>query len=68
MNKKFYLLEEKRQLEIINAGFEIFGKYEYKKASTELIAQRAGISKGLLFFYFKINSSFISFSIDTQLN
>lgn len=61
MNKKFYLLEKARQLEIINAGFEIFGKYDYKHASTDLIAKRAGMSKGLLFFYFKNKMTFYLF-------
>lgn len=52
MNDKFYLLEEEKQLKIINAAMEVFGKNEYKKASTDLIAAKAGISKGLLFYYF----------------
>ena len=52
MNEKFYELPKEKQLRIINAGFEVFGKNEYKKASTEQIADRAGISKGLLFYYF----------------
>ena len=61
MLSKFYLLEKKRQLEIINAGFEVFGRYEYAKASTEIIAKKAGVSKGLLFFYFKNKRDFFIF-------
>lgn len=52
MNDKFYTLSEEKQLRIINAAMEVFGKNEYKKASTDLIAVKAGISKGLLFYYF----------------
>jgi AcrR family transcriptional regulator len=52
MNEKFLELPEEKRLRIINAGFEVFSQNEYKKASTEDIAVKAGISKGLLFYYF----------------
>ena len=52
MNEKFLELPEEKRLKIINAGFEIFSKSDYKHASTEDIAAKAGISKGLLFYYF----------------
>ncbi|WP_139651243.1 TetR/AcrR family transcriptional regulator [Raoultibacter phocaeensis] len=51
--EKFESLSEERQEAIVNAAVEAFGKSEYKGASTEEIARKAGISKGLLFFYFK---------------
>lgn len=53
MNDKFYSLPQEKQRSIINAATEVFGKNEYKKASTDLIASKAGVSKGLLFYYFK---------------
>lgn len=53
MNDKFFSLPKEKQLNIINAATEVFARNEYKKASTDLIAKKAGISKGLLFFYFK---------------
>lgn len=53
MNDKFNLLPQEKQRRIINAATEVFGKNEYKKASTDLIACKAGVSKGLLFYYFK---------------
>ena len=37
----------------MRAATEVFAKYEYKKASTDLIASKAGVSKGLLFYYFQ---------------
>ncbi len=46
-------LPEEKKVQIMNAAFEVFGNNEYKRASTDLIAARAGISKGLLFYYFK---------------
>lgn len=52
MNEKFYSLPEEKQQRIINASMEVFAKNEYKRASTDLIAAKAGISKGLLFYYF----------------
>ena len=52
MNEKFYELPEEKQLSVLNAAMEVFAEYEYKKASTDLIAAKAGVSKGLLFYYF----------------
>lgn len=58
MNEKFLELPREKQLRIINAGMEYFGKYGYQKAVTDDIAARAGISKGLLFYYFHNKKSF----------
>lgn len=55
---KFLELPKEKQLKIINAGFEYFGRYGYKGANTEDIANKAGISKGALFYYFKNKESF----------
>ena len=49
----FDALPPERQEAIIRASVEGFGRNSYKEASTEDIARRAGISKGLLFFYFR---------------
>lgn len=38
---------------IIQTSFEIFAKNDIKKASTNLIVQTAGISRGILYHYFK---------------
>lgn len=53
MNEKFYSLPKEKQNRIINAAMEVFADNEYKRASTDLIAVKAGISKGLLFYYFQ---------------
>lgn len=50
---KFESLPEERQEAIVGAAVEMFGRHDYKGASTEEIARKAGISKGLLFFYFR---------------
>jgi AcrR family transcriptional regulator len=53
MNDKFYALSEEKQNAIINAGFKVFAGNSYKKSPVNEIALEAGISKSLLFFYFK---------------
>ena len=73
---KFLELPKEKQLKIINAGFEYFGRYGYKGANTEDIANKAGISKGALFYYFKNKESFylylheliLSILVDTFLS
>ena len=53
MNERFYLLPEEKRRRIINAGFRVFGENSYKKSPMSEIAGEAGISKALLFHYFK---------------
>jgi AcrR family transcriptional regulator len=52
MNEKFFELPDEKRRDIINAALEVFAKNEYKHAVTDDIAAKAGISKGLLFYYF----------------
>jgi AcrR family transcriptional regulator len=52
MNKKFFELPLEKQQRILNATMEVFSKNDYKRAITDDIAALAGISKGLLFYYF----------------
>lgn len=49
----FHELPKEKQEGILLAAMDIFAQHEYKKANTEDIAHKAGISKGLLFYYFK---------------
>lgn len=63
INEKFASLSQEKQMEIINAGLECFGQYGYKKANTEQIALKAGISKGLLFYYFRNKKTFYFFPV-----
>lgn len=57
MNKQFYELPREKQMRIINAALEVFSQNDYKHAVTDEIARKAGISKGLLFYYFKDKKS-----------
>lgn len=53
MNEKFYSLPEAKQQAIINAGFRVFSRNSYKNSPMSEIAADAGISKSLLFYYFR---------------
>lgn len=46
-------LDEKKRMKIINSAMEEFSRNTYQKASTNRIVEKAGISKGSLFNYFK---------------
>jgi AcrR family transcriptional regulator len=63
-NEKFNELPEEKRQKIINAGFEVFGRNDYRHASTDDIAAKAGISKGLLFYYFHDKKSLYLFLYD----
>ena len=53
MNPKFYALPKEKQQKILNAGFYVFSHNAYKKSPMSEIAAEAGISKALLFHYFR---------------
>lgn len=53
MNEKFFVLPIEKQQRIINAAYRIFSQNPYKKAPMSEIADEGGISKALLFHYFK---------------
>ena len=53
MNEKFFALPEEKRQSIINAGYRVFAQNSYKKSPVGEIAAEAGISKSLLFHYFK---------------
>ena len=53
MNQKFFSLPTERQDLIRSSAMLEFGANTFKKTSADSIAKRAGVSKGLLFHYFK---------------
>lgn len=53
MNEKFFSLPEEKQQAIINAGYRVFSRNSYKNSPMSEIADAAGISKPLLFHYFR---------------
>ena len=48
----FYSLEQDKQKRIIYSAMEEFAEKGFKRASTNSIVENAGISKGMLFYYF----------------
>lgn len=64
MNERFFALPEAKRNAIVNAGFRVFAKYGYKKASTDEIAREAGISKALLFHYFESKRGLFTYLYD----
>jgi len=50
--EKFLSLNKTKQDKIINAFCEVVATHGYNQAPTDLICQKAGISKGALFHYF----------------
>lgn len=53
MNRAFFLLPADKQEAIMQAGYEVFGRTPYAKAKMSDLAWKAGVSKSLLFYYFK---------------
>ena len=67
MNEKFFTLSPEKQARITNAALEVFARNDYKHASTDDIAAKAGISKGLLFYYFRNKQSLYPYLYDYAL-
>ena len=53
MNDRFFSLPAEKQQAIINAGYRVFSQNSYKNSPMSEIAAAAGISKSLLFHYFR---------------
>lgn len=64
MNEKFFSLPEEKQLAIINAGYRVFSQNCYRKSPVSEIAAEAGISKSLLFHYFRNKRELYLFLIE----
>lgn len=53
MNQKFFSLPPEKRRAIIGAGYRVFSQNTYKSSPMSQIAAAAGISKSLLFHYFR---------------
>lgn len=53
MNDAFFEMPEEKRNTIIKAALRVFSQHGYKKSPMNEIAAEAGISKSLLFYYFK---------------
>lgn len=52
-NPRFQRRKDERPAEITEAAFETFAEKGYANTRVEEVAQRAGVSKGLLYLYFR---------------
>lgn len=57
MAKTFSDLSPEKRKQIHDAALQVFAENGYKRANTQEIAYKAGISKGLPFYYFKNKQS-----------
>nr|WP_243456583.1 TetR/AcrR family transcriptional regulator [Mobilitalea sibirica] len=57
-------MEEQKKINIINAGFKVFGENGYQKASVDQIVKEANISKGSLFYYFESKKNYYMYLYD----
>ncbi|WP_071394359.1 TetR/AcrR family transcriptional regulator [Bacillus tuaregi] len=64
MYSKFLNLDAEKQDRMINAAMKEFAQKGYALASTNQIVKEAGISKGLLFHYFKNKKQLFLFLFD----
>ena len=65
MNEKFFSLSPEKQQAILGAGYRIFAQNSYKHSPMQEVADEAGISKALLFHYFRNKREFYLFLLDT---
>lgn len=63
----FHALDSEKKERILNAAFEEFAANGYAKASTNTIAEKASIGKGMLFYYFSSKEELFEFLIDYSL-
>ena len=63
----FHSLEAEKKERIINAALDEIASKGFKKASTNAIVEKAGISKGTLFYYFGSKEELFDFLCDYAL-
>lgn len=64
MYRTFENLEQSRKERILQVCIEEFARNGYEKASTNTIVKRLGISKGLLFLYFKSKKNLFLYLVE----
>lgn len=68
VNEKFNNLDEQKKFRIINAALMEFAEKDYDQASTNQIVKKAGIGKGMLFYYFNSKQDLYYYLIDYCLD
>lgn len=67
MKEAFISLDEKRQYEILAAAMGEFAEHGFTQASTNRIVKRAGMSKGMLYYYFGNKQTLFDDALDFAL-
>lgn len=68
MNEAFYKLDQEKQQRIIRAALLEFAEKGYEHASTNAIVKRAGIGKGMLFYYFNSKQDLYHFLVEYSID
>lgn len=64
----FERISDERRNSILNAGIEEFAQHGYEKANINVIAQKAGISIGLMYKYFKTKEDLFITCVDCGMS
>lgn len=68
MDERFHKLSQQEQKKILDSAYEVFTDTPYSKASTNMIVDKAGISKGKLFYYFKDKRTLFNYLIEQGID
>ena len=68
ITEAFQKLDEPKQRRILDAVLREFSKHGYVNASTNRMVQEAGISKGMLFYYFKNKEELFRYALEYSVD
>src|SRR5690554_1537972 len=68
MTEAFSKLEPSKQKQILRAALKEFAQHGYAQASTNTIVKEAGISKGMLFYYFTSKQDLFNYLVEYVLD
>ncbi|MBZ5200692.1 TetR/AcrR family transcriptional regulator [Planomicrobium chinense] len=66
--EKFINLNDIKKQKILDAALQEFAEYGYQQASTNRMVKKAGIGKGMLFYYFKSKKELYEYLIEYSLD
>lgn len=66
--EKFINLNDIKKQKILDAALQEFAEYGYQQASTNRVVKKAGIGKGMLFYYFKSKKELYEYLIEYSLD
>ncbi|WP_411843661.1 TetR/AcrR family transcriptional regulator [Salinicoccus sp. HZC-1] len=68
MKEAFKSLDDSRQYEIFTAAMIEFAEHGFKRASTNRIVKNAGMSKGMLYYYFENKQTLFDDTLEFAFN